>query len=150
MNQPTALEAIKSHLVAGGTVKSLNNILGTKKGIEYALSVYSEVAKSSGSKNDLTKCSIPSIIACMRNAAAMRLAIDARQHVHLIGRWNSDRKEQECCFQIGFRGYLARLQESLPGFSAQVECVYKGDGITVRRDGFIETVTHERKDPFGP
>ncbi|ESX91375.1 hypothetical protein [Mesorhizobium sp. LSHC412B00] len=57
--------------------------------------------------------------------------------------------ETQCCLQIGYRRYLARLQEALPGFAAQVECVYKGETITVKRDGFIETVVHERKDCLG-
>lgn len=149
MNQPTALEIIKSHLVAGGTVKSLNRILGNRSGIEYALSVYAEIAKSQGTKNDLTKCTTDSTIMCMRSAAALRLSIDARQHIHLIARWSKEASATVCCLQIGFRGYLARLQEMLPGFSAQVECVYKGESVSVKRDGFIETISHERLDPFG-
>lgn len=146
---PTDIEVIRSHVVAGGTVKSLNRILGKGRGLEYAISVLAEVERTIGSKNDLSKCTHKSIIVAMRNAAALRLAIDARQHIHLIARYNHDMKETQACMQIGYRGYLARLQEALPGFAAQVECVYKGEKVSVRRDGFLELVQHERLDCFG-
>jgi phage RecT family recombinase len=149
VSEPTNYEVIKSHLVAGGTVKSLNRILGSERGKGYAESVLAEIKKSEGGKNDLTKCNYESVIFCMRDAAKLRLGIDGRQHAHLIARWNKEKKEHECCLQIGYRGYLARLQESLPGFSAQVECVYKGEKCAIRRNGFLELVEHERLDAFG-
>lgn len=136
-------EIIKSHVYAGSTVKSLSEILGRGRGKEYAVSVLAEIKKSEGSKNDLTRCTPDSIVFAMRDAAKLRLAIDGRQHVHLIKYGN------QAVLQIGYRGYLSRLQEALPGFSAQVECVYKGDAIKVSRSGFLELVHHERGDPFG-
>ena len=143
MNQPTKYEILRESITAGGTIKSLNTILGKGRGKEYAVSVLAEVKRSIGTKNDLTRCTPESIIMSMRNAAAMRLAIDGRQHVHLINYGGT------ATLQIGYRGYLARLQEALPGFAAQVECVYRGDTISVRRNGLMELVTHERTEPFG-
>ncbi|MEZ5781178.1 MAG: recombinase RecT [Rhizobiaceae bacterium] len=139
----TPYEAARTKIIAGGTVKSLNRILGKGRGLEYAVSVLDQVRRSIDTKNDLTKCNPDSIVACMRSAAAMRLSIDGRQHVHLIS------YAGVATLQIGYRGYLARLQESLPGFAAQVECVYKGEKVSVRRDGFLELVQHERLDCFG-
>ncbi|ESX91374.1 hypothetical protein [Mesorhizobium sp. LSHC412B00] len=77
-------------VIAGGTIKSLNNILGGGRGREYAVSVLAEIDKSKGTKNDLTKCASPASLPAMRNAAAMRLSIDARQHVHMIARHSKD------------------------------------------------------------
>lgn len=137
------LDIIKQELYTKPVVNSISRILGGGRGKEYVTSVIAEIHKSSGGKNDLTLCTRESIISAMRDAAKLRLSIDGRQHAHLIKYGN------KATLQIGYRGYLARLQESLPGFSAQVECVYKGDTITVRRSGFLELVNHERADPFG-
>ncbi|WP_189521165.1 RecT family recombinase [Mesorhizobium sp. M1B.F.Ca.ET.045.04.1.1] len=142
-NQLSPYDITRQKVIAGGTIKSLNSILGAGRGREYAISVLDQVRRSIGGKNDLTKCNPESIVACMRSAAALRLSIDHRQHVHIINYGGV------ATLQIGYRGYLARLQESLPGFAAQVECVYKGEPVTVKRDGFLETVVHERKDCFG-
>ena len=142
-------ELIQEKLLTGGSIKSLNTTLGKSRGKEYAISVLAEIKKSAGTRNDLTKCSPESVLFCMRDAAKLRLSIDGRQHAHLIARWNKDLGVTQCCLQLGYRGYLARLQEGYAGFSAQVECVYRGENITVRRDGFLELVQHERLNCFG-
>jgi phage RecT family recombinase len=136
-------EIIRSKITDPNLVKSLSTILGKKRGKEYAVSVLAEVKKSEGTKNDLTKCTPDSIMFCMRDAAKLRISLDGRQHAHIINYGG------KATLQIGYRGYLARLQESLTGFAAQVECVYSGEKVNVKRDGFIETVTHERPDCFG-
>lgn len=144
MNQITPYQAIEQKLISASNVKSLNAILGGKRGHQYALSVLAEIKKTIGDpRKDLSKADPTSILFAARDAAKLRLEIDGRQHAHLVK--DGDKVQ----LQIGYRGYLARLQSSLQGFAAHVECVYKGDTVEVVQDGMNGHVKHIKGNPFG-
>lgn len=137
-------EKIQERLLSKSSLRQLSAIFGSDRAKPYVASVLNEIRRSAcDSKKDLTVCTPESIFIAVRDAAKLRLEIDGRQHAHLVKRGN------KAILQIGYRGYLARLQDKLPGFTAHVECVYKGDEITVVQEGSRATVTHRQGDPFG-
>jgi len=145
MNQLSPYQQVEQTLLKKSTINSLSNILGTTpRAKQYAMSVLAEIKKNVGDpRKDLSGCEPTSIVLAIRDAAKLRLEIDGRQHAHLVKYGN---KVQ---LQIGYRGYLARLQSSLEGFAAHVECVYKGDTVEIVQDGLQGKVIHKRGDPFG-
>lgn len=143
--QLTPIEAVEAALMKKPAIRAISDVLGsTPRAKQYMLSVLAEIKKNAGdSRKDLTQCDPKSIFLAARDAAKLRLEIDGRQHAHLVKYGN---KVQ---LQIGYRGYLARLQSSLEGFTAHVECVYKGDTVEVIQDGLQGKVLHKKGDPFG-
>lgn len=124
---------------------SIQNVIpNNERSKAFVASVLNEIRKSStDSDKDLTVCTPDSIVNCCIDAANMGLAIDGRQHAHLI------KRGANATLQIGYRGYLDRLGKHLKGFVPVVECVYKADAIIVGRKGDQAICEHTPANPFG-
>lgn len=120
-----------------------DNERGQQEVFRYASSVLAEVQKSAGdSRRDLTVCNPDSIVQSMLDAASFGLTIDGRQHAHLIKRGNNAQ------FQIGYRGYLAKIKEHYPDADFTVELVFDGDEVKVWAEDSTQRFTLVKKDAF--
>lgn len=109
----------------------------------YASSVLAEIKKlDSDPKRSLTSCNPDSIVQAMIDAATLHLAIDGRQHAHLVKFGNSVQ------FQIGYRGYIAKISEHYREADFTAEAVFKGDKLSVSDDGGFQSYKLEKSDPF--
>lgn len=125
-------------------IKNLRDVLTDEDDAKrFIASVFNEIRKStSDTKKDLTNADPMSLVNTMVDAATLKLALDGRQHAHIVVRGG---KAQ---LQIGYRGYLARLSEKLSGFAPTVACVYKGDEFKSGRKGSMAWFEHTNSDPF--
>lgn len=112
------------------------------KAKKYASSVLAEVTRTKGSKNDLTLCNPDSIVQTMIDAAQFQVAIDGRQQAHLIA------YGKNCSFQMGYRGYLAKIKEHYPDADFVTEPVYEGDEVKLWNENGVQKYTHNKKAAF--
>tara|TARA_A200000113_G_scaffold196166_2_gene187065 strand:- start:3121 stop:4077 length:957 start_codon:yes stop_codon:yes gene_type:complete len=152
------LQVINKHIKAPATMNRLTMALGFDAGDEkgvnkarsYAATVLAEIEKTAGDpKKDLTGCSPTSIGQCMVDAASFGVKIDGRQHAHLV------KYGRNATLQIGYRGYLAKIKEHYPDADFVVECIFKGDEVSIEhKDGNQEytfkkaSAFNENKDDF--
>jgi recombinational DNA repair protein RecT len=109
----------------------------------YASSVLAEIKKTAGDKKrDLTVCSPDSICQAMIDAAQFQIAIDGKQHAHLVKYGN------KATLQIGYRGYIAKITEHFEDADFTAEAVFKDDVLNVTDDGGYQSYTLEKADPF--
>lgn len=115
-----------------------------RKAKKFAHSVLAEVQKSATDvKRDLTVCTPDSIVQAMIDAANFQLAIDGRQHAHLVKYGTSAN------FQIGYRGYLYALKRAYPDADFTVELIFEGDDVKISVTDEGQTFVLDRKsDPF--
>lgn len=117
--------------------------MGQNRAKKYAYSVFAQVKKTAGDKNgDLTRCNPDSIVQTMIDAAHMQVAIDGRQHAHLIKYGNA------CTFQMGYRGYLAKIKEHYPDADFVVDPVYEGDTVKIWNENGVQQYRHEKAGAF--
>ena len=110
---------------------------------KYAASVIAEIEKTAGdTKKDLTSCNPHSIAQAMIDAARFKLAIDGRQHAHLIKYGNS------ASLQIGYRAYLAKIKEAYPDADFVITPIYKDDELKVWDDDGVQKYTLKKNNPF--
>lgn len=122
---------------------------------KYIKSVLLEITKSkSDPKKDLSVCSPLSILTAVKQAIDLGLEIDSRQHCHLVKRnINKGTKDKpnwvaECCFQVGYRGFIYAIKRAYPDANIVVNLVKESDIFTIKKDGDIEEYTHTIKAPF--
>lgn len=144
MTATNSLANIHGSLFSEPAIKSLAVSLNAKKeqALTYANSVYTEIKKSAGSKNDLTQCDPQSLLQCMRDAASFQLSIDGRQHAHLIKYGNG------ATLQIGYRGYLAKVKEHYPDAEIVAKAIYQGDELNVYTKDSVPTYDLKQQNPF--
>lgn len=110
---------------------------------KYASSVLAEIKKTAGdSKRDLTVCSPESICQTMIDAAQFRLAIDGKQHAHIVKYGN---KAQ---LQIGYRGYIAKISEHYKDADFVAEPVFNSDKLSMTDEGGFQSYKLVKGDPF--
>lgn len=144
------LAVIKNELTKPDTQKEVAIALGINPGDEaainqaakYAYGVYATIEASVGTKQDLSGCDPNSIKATMIEAANRRVYIDGRQHAHLVKYGN------KCTFQMGYRGYLAKIKECYPDADFVVEPVYQGDKVRIWNEDGMQRYTHEKAGAF--
>jgi recombinational DNA repair protein RecT len=143
IEQKLTSEQTKNKLLALLGVSS-DNERGQQEVYRYASSVLAEVRKSSSdSKKDLTVCNPDSIVQSMIDAASFGLTIDGRQHAHLVKFGNN------AVFQIGYRGYLAKIKEHYPDADFTVELIFDGDAVKIWNEDSLQRFTIQRgSDPF--
>jgi len=112
------------------------------KANKYIYGVLSTIKESVGGKNDLSTCNEDSIFATMIEAANRGVFIDGRQHAHLIKYGN------KCTFQMGWRGYLAKIKEYYPDADFIVEPVYSGDEVKIWNENGMQQYTHKKSGAF--
>jgi recombinational DNA repair protein RecT len=121
---------------------STNDEAGIERAKKYAYGVFATIQASVGTKQDLSDCNPNSIKATMIEAANRGVYIDGRQHAHLVKYGNN------CTFQMGFRGYLAKIKEYYPDADFVVEAVYKGDTIKIWNENGFMNYKHEKAGAF--
>lgn len=143
INNTIKSPAIMNRLaMALGYADAQSDPKGHAEARKYAASVLAEVERSYGSKNDLTKCQPESVAQSMIDAAKFRLEIDGRQYAHLISYGG------KATFQIGYRGFIAKIAEFYKDVDYTDGAIYEGDEFSIsEKDGFAQ-YTLERKDPF--
>lgn len=143
------LTRLKDYMTMPSVLDNFTRFGGTDGARNYVGSVLNEIRKSTGdSEKDLTKATPESIINTCIDAASMGLFIDGRKHAFLVKRWNKNIAAEEVTLQIGYPGYLARLDQQLKGFVAVVELVYTGDEFSTAQEGSKASFTHRRLNPF--
>jgi len=147
-NQLAVIEKqLKSEDVTNRLILALNlnpqDETSRAKAFKYASSVLAEIAKTAGDeKRDLTVCTPDSICQAMIDAAQFQIAIDGRQHAHLVKYFN---KAQ---LQIGFRGYISKISEYYRDADFVAEAIFKGDTLKLLDDGGFQTYTLQRGSVF--
>jgi len=142
IEQKLTSEATKSKLLALMGV-SAENERGQQEVVRYASSVLAEIKKSAAdSKRDLTVCNPDSIVQAMIDAASFGLTIDGRQHAHIVKFGNN------ASFQIGFRGYLAKIKEHYPDADFTVELIFDGDVVKIWAEDSMQRFSITKSDPF--
>ncbi len=144
INNTIKSKAVMNRLaMALGYADAQSDPKGHAEARKYAASVLAEVERTAGAKNnDLTKCQPESIAQSMIDAAKFRLEIDGRQYAHLISYGG------KATFQIGYRGFIAKIAEYYQDVDYTDGAIYEGDQFSIsEKDGFAE-YTLERKDPF--
>lgn len=122
---------------------SADNERGQQEAYRYASSVLAEIQKTAGDpKRDLTVCNPDSIVRSMIDAASFGLTIDGRQHAHLVKYGNT------ATFQIGYRGYLAKIKEHYPDADFTVELIFEGDDVKIWSEDSMQRFTLSKADPF--
>lgn len=116
---------------------------GKQKAYSFIASVLAEIDKSTlDDKKDLTTCEPNSLVQCAIDAAQMEIAIDARQHGHIV-------KEQgRAVLRIGFRGYISKITEHYPDADVIAELVWEGDVVTIKTEDGFDHYSHEKKSPW--
>ena len=111
--------------------------------VPYASSVLIEIERNFGdSKKDMTGCVPDSIVRCVVDAARFKIMIDGRQHAHLV------KYGQNATLQIGYRGFVHKIQEHLPDADFHYKAIFEGDTFTVNtKDGYDE-YSHVIADPL--
>lgn len=116
---------------------------GKERAYGFIASVLMEVERTAGDeKKDLTRCTPQSIFQSAVDAAKYGLAIDGRQHAHLIA------YKDKCQLQIGYRGFLAKLKEFYPDMTPTLEFVSEGDTFSLSDNSGYQTYLHVKADPF--
>jgi len=142
IEQKLTSEATKGKLLALMGISGENE-RGQQEVYRYASSVLAEIKKSaSDSKRDLTVCNPDSIVQAMIDAASFGLTIDGRQHAHIVKFGNS------ASFQIGFRGYLAKIKEHYPDADFTIELIFEGDDVKIWAEDSMQRFTITKADPF--
>ncbi len=144
------LAVIKQELTSTETSKEMAVAMGVNPGDEsamnkvakYAYGVFSTIQASVGTKQDLSGCNPQSIKATMIEAANRGVYIDGRQHAHLVKYGNN------CTFQMGYRGYLAKIKEFYPDADFVVEPVYSGDEVKIWNENGQQNYTHKKAGAF--
>lgn len=96
----------------------------------------------------LQECSPASIKTAIIDSATLGLYVNNLQHAHLIARWNAKKGVQEASLQIGYRGYLYKLNQRLKNVDVQVYIVENPEDFSfVTEDGYAK-VTFSPKNPF--
>lgn len=134
---------ISNYFKAPAVQQTFSQLLGSpEKAAPYIASIVNEVRKSVGTKNDLTTCKPESIVNACIDAVKMELAVDGRQHAHLIKRGDGVN------LQIGYRGYAHRINTRLENPIIITDVVYQGEDIDVIQDGSKAKVIHKKGNPF--
>lgn len=146
-NLQVITQTLKSAATLNRTAMALGLDAGDEKGKsearKYAASVLAEVEKSAGdSKKDLTGCNPHSIAQAMIDAARFKIAIDGKQHAHLVKYGNN------ATLQIGYRAYLAKIKEYHPDADFVVTPVYRDDELKIWEEDGVQKYTLNRKNPF--
>lgn len=128
-------------LALGGS--SSNDPAFSPDAARYIQGVMMEVKKSVGKKTgDLSLCNPQSIVQAAIDAARMRVDIDGRQHAHLVAYGD------KVSFQMGYRGYLAKIKEVYPDASFDIKLVFEGDELDIGTKDGVDYFNHKPKDPF--
>jgi len=147
-NALTVIEReLKSEAVTKRLIVALNldpqDEKAQSKAFKYASSVLAEVQKTAGdSKKDLTICEPQSIVQAMIDAATFQLAIDGRQHAHIV------KYGQKASFQIGYRAYLFKIKEAYPDADFTIDLIFNGDDLKIWSENGVDMYTLTKKDPF--
>lgn len=120
-----------------------NDEKAQSEAFRYASSVLAEIRKVDGDpKRSLSGCTPDSIIQSMIDAANFKLAIDGKQHAHLVKYGNN------ATLQIGYRGYIAKISEHFKDADFTAEAVFKGDVLAMSDNGGFQTYTLSKADAF--
>lgn len=144
------LATIKNQLTSDTTTKDIAIAMGAdpkneksiNKAAKYAYGVLSTIEASVGTKQDLSRCDPNSVKSTMIEAVNRGIYIDGRQHAHLVKYGN------KCTFQMGWRGYIAKIKEYYPDADFVVEPVYSGDKVKIWNDNGVQKYTHEKAGAF--
>lgn len=132
--------------VENQTLRCLQHTNRTQEAVEearrYITSVVMEVERSVGSKQDLSKCSIESIVSAMLDGAKFRLMIDGKHHAHLVKYGN------RVNFMIGYRGYLYAIKRHFSDADFTVSPVYQGDDLKLWEEDGIQRYSLTQASAF--
>lgn len=119
----------------------IGNIFANSKD-KYITSILNEIQKTKGSKQDLTECTVNSIVSCIKQAHDLGLEIDGRQHCHLV------KYKNEAQLQVGYRGFIYAIKRAYPDANIDCRLVYEGDKFTLKKEGDITTYSLDVENPF--
>lgn len=150
MSRQNNLAVIKTTVTSNEASKDVAIALGINpndegamnKAAKYAYGVYATIEASVGTKQDLSGCDAQSVKATMIEAANRGVYIDGRQNAYLVKYGN------KCTFQMGWRGYLAKIKEFYPDADFIVEPVYQGDDVQIWNDNGQQKYTHKKAGAF--
>lgn len=116
---------------------------GKQKAYSFIASVLAEIEKSTlDDKKDLTTCEPMSLVQCAIDAAQMEIAIDARQHGHIV------KELGRAVLRVGFRGYVSKITEHYPDADITAELVWEGDVLEIKSEDGFDHYMHERNSPW--
>lgn len=143
------IQRLKDYFSIPAILSNFERFGGEDAARHYVASVLNEIRKSTGDdKRDLSKATPESIVNACIDAASMGLYVDGRKHAHLVKRYSKGSGQDEVTLQIGYQGYLARLDQQLKGFVAVVELVYTGDEFSTEQNAAQGSFKHIRANPF--
>ena len=119
----------------------IGNIFANSKD-KYITSILNEIQKTKGSKQDLSECTVNSIVSCIKQAHDLGLEIDGRQHCHLV------KYKNEAQLQVGYRGFIYAIKRAYPDANIDCRLVYEGDKFTLKKEGDITTYSLDVENPF--
>lgn len=111
--------------------------------LQYISGVMMEVQRNLGDeKKDLSGCTPDSIVQAMIDAARFKLPIDGRGFAHLVKFGN------KASLQIGYKGFLYKLSQTLDAVDFVSEPVFEGDELHITDDSGVMTYTRTVADAF--
>tara|TARA_R110000787_G_C13388850_1_gene442478 strand:+ start:38 stop:913 length:876 start_codon:yes stop_codon:yes gene_type:complete len=109
---------------------------------KYISSVLAEINKTIGTDQDISICTLNSIVECIKQACDLNLEIDGRQHCHLL------KYGKKATLRVGYRGLIYAIKRAYPDANIDCGLVYKDDKFTVKKNGDLTTYSLERNNPF--
>ncbi len=123
---------------------------GHREAFKYASSVIAEIAKTQGAEyGDLTKCDPQSICRAVIDAATFKVQIDGRKMAHLESRYDKAVGGPVATLQIDTNGFIAKIKEAHPDAEFKIQPVYKGDDISIKTEGGVQSFDYSSNNPFG-
>lgn len=121
---------------------------GRQEAFKYIASVLAEIQKSStDEKKDLTQCDPQSLVQCAIDAAQLKLAIDGRQHAHLVKSFVKGRGAV-AELRVGVRGFVSKITEHYPDADISATLVFEGDELAITKEDGIDHYTLKKADVF--
>lgn len=135
-------DAIASYYLQNGNIDS-------GKALAIAKSVVATI-KSNDYLKTIAMGNIDSLIDCINQAISIGLTIDANQYCWLVP-YNCKVGNQwikKIQLQIGYKGYIYKINKAFPSSKVQAVMVYKGDEVDIKKIDNNDVVNHTYNNPF--
>jgi len=132
-------EKTKNLLMHKDSMEQFTRVFGNPDTAQkYVISAVQHIREN----KDLHVCTPHSLKQAVVSAGNMKLAIDSRQHAHIV------RFKDQATLMIGWRGFVAKIKESNPTADIQVGLIWKGDTLEIERENGVAKYKHKACQAF--
>jgi len=127
-----------------------NGNVDSGKALAIASSVVATI-KANSYLMDLVKQNMDCTIDCINQAISLGLTIDANQYCWLVPYKCKEGNQwiTKIQLQIGYKGYIYKINKAFPNTKVQAVLVYKGDEISISKVNNNDVVNHKKcSNPF--